>query len=1346
MLGASATDLEVRVDGKVDPYERAMMRAEAATRRYERSLDSLNHDLLALERQLDNDVAKRVEAQHRAFEATGRGMIVAGGAMLAGAALSAKAAVQWETAWAGVTKTTTGTPRQMNQLEDSLRGLARTLPQTHQEIAGVAEAAGQLGVKRQDIAKFTKVMLDLGISTNLSSEEAATGLAQMMNVMGTAGNKVSNLGSALVALGNNGASTEADILHMAQRLTGAGKVVGMTEQGVLALASSMANLGIQSELGGGAMSRVLLIIDQAVRSGGDHLEAFAQIAGTTAQEFADQWSKNPTRAMDLFAQGMGRVNEKGGNLVQMLDDAGVKGTQNLQVILRLAGAHDEIGRNLDLANRSWTQNTALINEANKRYQTTASRMQIARNQIVDTGIALGQSLLPALGKTADFVGNLMTAFRGLPGPIKSIVGPLTAVMGAVTLAAGAMLLAVPKIAAFNAALDSGNLQGNTLRAGKALRGLAGFLGGPWGLAIGIGISALGVFAAKQGQAAQDVDALTSTLNDQNGAITENSRQWAIKKLSDEGALDAAKTLGLNLAQVTDAALGNKDAIAAVNDQLRIFKAQGAPEDDSGVWKGNGKAAKDLEGVLQSINGTVDESRTKWQLQHEAMGAAGEQTRKTAGASKDAVGAQKAMGSAAQDTVVDLNSEKSAAQQLQDAIEGLNNAQLGARAGARDFQAAIDDANKVLLKGKRTLDIHSKAGRENQAALDSIAEATLRWTSALAESDASGKRSWKVLKEGRDQLFEVARRFGMSKDAAHAYVDEVLAIPTEWKTQFDTPGIKNAQGEARNWRQLIDQIPTHHDTKANFDGKAAAAAAARMASQIANSIHGIPDEPVNITLSAQAKKVQDQLSRFGNKTFADGGAVNGPGTGTSDSIEARLSNGEHIITAEEVRKAGGHRVIEAFRRAAKRGELGKMGDLPAFADGGRVDVTPDMHEVGTIHSVGVINALVRAIANSASKELSAAASKALSAAPTGASLGTAGSLTPAQIVRGQMFARAQVGKPYIWGGVGPAGYDCSGAVSAVTNAALGRSPYSRLGSTASMPWPGWGLGVGRLSAGWFTGSPGHTAGNLGGLPFESAGGVGFRVGGAATSVGSFPHKMHLGVHDKGGWLKPGDVAFNGTKEPEPVLTSGQWDKLNELIADMRKHFGANSPHVKAVQEMRKELRQRAAITDRLAAQAFNMRQARVESGNSVRDKYMDNSSIFADGPDRALLHLQAQANDARSLAASLKVLQRKGLKGGAYQAVAENTDRWQAEQMASWSPAQVQQFNALFAARNAAAGALGNQVAAGQMSPKEKQIVDRLHRLDRTLDTLANRLENAVERGARAGAAEAARKTNVRRRT
>ena len=47
--------------------------------------------------------------------------------------------------------------------------------------------------------------------------------------------------------------------------------------------------------------------------------------------------------------------------------------------------------------------------------------------------------------------------------------------------------------------------------------------------------------------------------------------------------------------------------------------------------------------------------------------------------------------------------------------------------------------------------------------------------------------------------------------------------------------------------------------------------------------------------------------------ADGGEVIGPGTGTSDSIPARLSDGEFVMTAEAVRNAGnGDRDLGAAR--------------------------------------------------------------------------------------------------------------------------------------------------------------------------------------------------------------------------------------------------------------------------------------------------------------------------------------------------------------------------------------------------------------------------------------------------
>src|SRR5690606_13183445 len=71
----------------------------------------------------------------------------------------------------------------------------------------------------------------------------------------------------------------------------------------------------------------------------------------------------------------------------------------------------------------------------------------------------------------------------------------------------------------------------------------------------------------------------------------------------------------------------------------------------------------------------------------------------------------------------------------------------------------------------------------------------------------------------------------------------------------------------------------------------------------------------------------------------GGAIHGPGSGTSDSIVARLSNGEHVLTAQEVRAMGGHRQVYAMRERMRRG-VWRMGhgaeNMPRFKDGGEID--------------------------------------------------------------------------------------------------------------------------------------------------------------------------------------------------------------------------------------------------------------------------------------------------------------------------------------------------------------------------------------------------------------------------
>lgn len=391
-----------------------------------------------------------------------------------GLGLATKAAVDWESEWAGVMKTVNASPAEFDKLEAGLRDLATTLPATHEEIAGVAEAAGQLGVATKDILSFTKVMVDLGETTNLTAEDAATSIAQMANVMGTKGADIDNFGAALVALGNNGASTERQIVEMAQGIAGAGAQVGLTEAEVLSLANAAASMGIEVEAGGTAISRVFSDMAKATAQGGKELELYAQTAGLTADEFAQRFSTKPAQAFAMFTTGLDRVKESGGDVFTLLDELSLSDVRVSRALLGMAASGDLLTDSLNLGSQAWEENTALANEAEKRYATTASKVQVSINEIKDAAIEFGEAVLPVVAEVADDVGMVASAFGSLPGPVKEVA---TAALALTAVTGGALWFGskvIGGIANTRAALtDVGttmdNTQGKAVGLGRTLR-------------------------------------------------------------------------------------------------------------------------------------------------------------------------------------------------------------------------------------------------------------------------------------------------------------------------------------------------------------------------------------------------------------------------------------------------------------------------------------------------------------------------------------------------------------------------------------------------------------------------------------------------------------------------------------------------------------------------------------------------------------------------------------------------------------------------------------------------------------------------------------------------------------
>ena len=805
------------------------------------------------------DLEAKQRSHRQSLTALGTGMVGFGAAVAFGLGAAAKAAIDWESAFTGVRKTVDGSDAEIDALEGSLRNLARTLPATHEEIAAVAEAAGQLGIKRKDIASFTETMINLGETTNLTAEEAATDLAKFANIMGTSSGDVDRLGSALVALGNDGASTEKDIISMGLRIAGAGKQIGLTEAQVLGIASALSSVGIEAEAGGSAISGTMIKIASAVNEGGAALDQFAAVAGMSSDMFAQKFQTDASAAIVAFIQGLGQMQKSGGDVFGVLDNLGLSEIRVRDALLRSASASDLFTDSIKVGSKAWIENDALAAEAAKRYETTESKLKVAGNQIKDALIDIGGAIAPMVAAGAQGVGDLVRFFQELPGPVKEVVTWVGVAVAAVTLFGGAMLIAAPKIMAFRTQMTM------MVAEGGAFSGMLGKFGlamvGPWGAAIGIGVTLLSVFGMAVGGASRRQEELADAgksvaqaIKEQNGVINDSVRKTAAKQAADHGMLSAAKSLGIELSSVTDAILGQGDAYDKLKGKLEGIVAAGTKQISGGksgtltTYSDQAMAAQQLLKDLDKLNGGKNEELQK--------------DKDVAAASKQTTEATNEQSGAAGKLATSTEEATTALKDLIDQLDTLNGRTLSAREAQRNLVKAVQDANEVFKDNSKTLDINTADGFENAEALDGIAssmndaaEAAAREAEANGGAVAGNAALTASLQASRQQLHDIARQFFDSEEATWAYVDSVLAIPTTASTDVLTPGSQEAQNELAMVREKVKDIPPNKEINLGVLSQEAI----RVLEAVGYKVRTLPDGTV--TVSAATAGAQAALDGF-----------------------------------------------------------------------------------------------------------------------------------------------------------------------------------------------------------------------------------------------------------------------------------------------------------------------------------------------------------------------------------------------------------------------------------------------------------------------------------------------------
>lgn len=373
------------------------------------------------------------------------------------------ASMEFETAMANFNKVAKLSDSELSAMAEQIKELSTEIPATASEIAQVAEASSRLGIAKEHVLEFTQVMVNLGGVSDLSAEQAATALARFANIVGTSADDYERLGSTIVALGNNFATSESEITNMASRLAAAGKLAHLSEPQIMALAAAMSSVGIEAEAGGTAMTQTLTAMEKAVTSGGKKLEEFARIAGMSSEQFADAWQKEPITAIQAFIAGLGNLDSQGESATQVLEELGLSGIQQSNMLKSLALASETLAGTLATADQAWRENTELAETAAAKYDTTEAKMQLAANAANNLKIAVGDQLTPALGLladagagafsfAADFVENSPLVVSGITGVVAAtgvmaagftVFAAKAALATIATTTWGAALLATP---------------------------------------------------------------------------------------------------------------------------------------------------------------------------------------------------------------------------------------------------------------------------------------------------------------------------------------------------------------------------------------------------------------------------------------------------------------------------------------------------------------------------------------------------------------------------------------------------------------------------------------------------------------------------------------------------------------------------------------------------------------------------------------------------------------------------------------------------------------------------------------------------------------------------------------
>ena len=348
--------------------------------------------------------ADRMKVLGTAASVTGEAMTMQSARMNAALRAPLGTAIRFESSMADVRKVVDfETPDQFAAMANDIQRLSTEVPLAAEEIAQIVAAAGQAGIAREELLRFTSDAAMMATAFDISAAQAGGAMTGLRTIFSLNQDGVVQLADTFNHLSNSMDATAGDLLNISNRAGSSAKLIGLSGQQVGALGAAMLAMKTPPEVAATGINALLLRLATADKQGAKFQGALARM-GMSAEGLKGAIADDAQGAILDFLRTVQQSDDVVGNLSDLF------GAEYADDIAKLVGSLDTYEQAVRLAGDGTGSAGSMFQEYAARSATTENAMRLVNNQMTMLKTTVGSAVLPAVNDLLSGVTPLIQNF------------------------------------------------------------------------------------------------------------------------------------------------------------------------------------------------------------------------------------------------------------------------------------------------------------------------------------------------------------------------------------------------------------------------------------------------------------------------------------------------------------------------------------------------------------------------------------------------------------------------------------------------------------------------------------------------------------------------------------------------------------------------------------------------------------------------------------------------------------------------------------------------------------------------------------------------------------------------